>query len=112
MTRSCLTRSHVAFSVSLIGEVKKSEHPHQFGVNPIKEEKVTAMISKDKMTNLIQQINHKQMDNSPSASVFARSAKRCDERVGKSKQNPGVLVTITSRENSLVLLFCILKLCL
>ena len=51
-------------------------------------------------------------DKSPSASVFARSAKRSDERVGKSKQNPGVFVTITSRENSLVLLFCILKLCL
>ena len=49
--------------------------------------------------------------NSPIASVFARSAKRCDETVGKSKQNLGVFVTIISRENSLVLLFCIFRLC-
>ena len=47
----------------------------------------------------------------PIASVFARSAKRCDETVGKSKQNPGVFVTIISQENLLVLLFCIFKLC-
>ena len=47
----------------------------------------------------------------PIASVFARVQSGCDETVGKSKQNPGVFVTIISQENLLVLLFCIFKLC-
>ena len=36
-------------------KVKKPKHPLQFGVNPIKDEKVTAMIFKEKATDLIQQ---------------------------------------------------------